>query len=470
VDLKMVRPLLLMICALSVVTLGGYARSGNSARPRKGGPQESKTDVGSTVPGIDKIHHVVWIIQENHSYDNYFGTYPGADGFPPSTCEPKEPGGKGCVAPFRMPAAEPVCDLDHSWEAAHAAYDNGKMDGFVWAEGSAYTMGYYDERDIPNYWNYARHFTLCDRFFSSLNGPSLPNHLYTVAAQTGGLINNVNPITVKEVEDVMDDDDGFSFATMVRLFDKAGVSWKYYVESEAIPANEERVPGDLWFPDPKTFNYWNPLPAFKAIRTNPKQMEHLVNLEEYFQDLKTDGLPQVCWIVPKWNDSEHPPEQAGPVRQGMWYVTKLLNALMGSPYWKDTAVFLTWDDYGGFYDHAPPPLVDSFGYGPRVPTIVISPYAKAGHVSHHIYDFTSTLKFMETRWHLGHLTARDDRADDMADCFDFSQKPNPALVIPIPVNLPVVNGPAPYCAYPALVPVVHPFQPPARPVREHGPQ
>ena len=118
-------------------------------------------------PGIGKIKHVIWIIQENHSFDNYFGTFPGANGIPPETALPKRPGGKPCVEPFHMPQGEPLVDLEHSWESAHACYDNGRMDGFVWAEGTPYTMGYYDSTDIPNYWQYAHAYTLCDRYFSS---------------------------------------------------------------------------------------------------------------------------------------------------------------------------------------------------------------------------------------------------------------------------------------------------------------
>jgi phospholipase C len=119
----------------------------------------------------------------------------------------------------------------------------------------------------------------------------------------------------------------------------------------------------------------------------------------------------------------------------MWYVTKIINALMKSPYWENTAIFLTWDDYGGFYDHVPPPEVDAYGYGPRVPMLVISPYAKTNYVSHYNYDFTSVLKFIEERWSLPHLTARDDRANDLLDCFDFRAAPRAAEFIPVPSSI-----------------------------------
>lgn len=401
--------------------------------------------------GINKINHLIWIIQENRSFDNYFGTFPDADGIPPSTCLPVLPGSKDCVKPFHMPDGLPICDLPHVWEVAHAAYDQGKMDGFVWAEGTSYTMGYYDDRDIPNYWNYARHFTLCDRYFSSFMGPSLQNHLFTVAAQDGGLTHM--PHTLKEVEDDLDDPDGFSFASMVKLFHTANLDWKYYNETKPLPPGVDRNAGinDQFYPDPKRFWIWNPLPGFKAVRDNAADMARLVDLKEYFQDLQRGTLPQVAWIVPDTEDSEHPPE---PIPQGMWYVTNVINALMQSRYWQDSVVVLTWDDYGGFYDHVPPPEVDAFGYGPRVPTIVISPYAKRGFVSHDPYDFTSVLKFIEERWGLSYLTARDHHALDLRDCFNFSQAPAPPLVIPPPANIPHRNVWG--CGYTPSVPLPHP--------------
>ena len=148
--------------------------------------------------------------------------------------------------------------------------------------------------------------------------------------------------------------------------------------------------------------------------------------------------------MPAFDDSEHPPALA---QKGMWYVTTLISALMKSAYWKDSVVFLTWDDYGGFYDHVPPPEVDAFGYGPRVPALVISPYAKQGYISHYVYDFTSILKFIEQRFRLSHLTARDLRANGMADCFDFEQQPLSPLILPVPSHLPQWPSTWPFCLY-----------------------
>jgi phospholipase C len=440
----------LLVASAESLRVRVYASTDDVARTSKGHP----ADPG--FPGIDKIDHVVWIMQENHSFDNYFGTYPGADGTPPSTCLPVVPGSKKCVAPFHMPPGQPFCDLDHAWEVLHEAEDNGMMDDFVWAEGTPYSVGYYDDRDIPNYWDYARHFTLCDRFFSSANGPSLPNHMFTVAATTGERLLNFVP-NFEVLKQVTDEPDGLTFPTIVDFLSDMKISWKYYVEATPLPANLSPADKTKWlstrdwdnYPNPKEFAQWNPLPGFKKIRENPALMAHLVDESEYFHDLKQGTLPQVCWLTPRDADSEHPPARIAPLSQGMWYVTRLIDALMATRYWENTVIVLTWDDYGGFYDHVRPRMLDVYGYGPRVPAIIISPYAKRDYICHDIYDFTSVLKLIEERFALRHLTARDDRADDMRDVFNFNQSPTPPLIIPVPANLPAptVVFPASYCSY-----------------------
>lgn len=401
--------------------------------------------------GMEKIQHVIWIMQENRSFDNYFGTFPGAEGIPPGTCLAVLPGSARCIKPFHMPTPMPACDLSHDWEIAQAAYDHGTMDGFVWAEGSSFTMGYLDARDIPNYWDYARHYVLADRFFSSLNGPSMPNHLYTVAAQSGGLITNVcsRDHELETLEEDMDDPDGFSFASMVNLLAHGNVSWKYYVETPKVTPKLDD-PCHVFYPEPQELGLWNPLPGFKSIRDDPKLMSRLVNVTEFEQDLEKGTLPQVSWIIPDFQDSEHPPE---PVEQGMWYVTQLVNDLMKSPYWANSVIFLTWDDYGGFYDHVPPLRVDAFGYGPRVPLLIISPYAKPGFITHQTGDFTSLLRFIEERFQLRYLTARDHFASDMTDAFDFSQTPSAPLVIPAPQGLTSTFREYGGCTYKPSVPI-----------------
>ena len=429
----------LMWCSPSLLARGRNGTAARKSVKSAEAPAQAKP-APQAPPGIDKIRHVIWISQENRTFDSYFGTYPNADGLPAGTCLPVRPGSKRCIKPFHQKLQSLPCDMSHEWPVAHAAYDNGRMNGFVWAEGTPNTMGYYDQKDIPNYWAYAQHFTLDDHFFSSLNGPSLPNHVYMVAAQSGGLIVNVN--TIKALKKTMDDPDGFSFASIVTRFKNADISWKYYVDTSGIKNPEKKKE------QPKRFTLWNPLPGFKKIRDNPKLMAHLVGQSQFYHDLQAGTLPSVSYLIPTYLDSEHP--VATPQR-GMWYVTQLINAVMQSQYWKDSVIFVTWDDYGGFYDHVEPPQLDAFGLGPRVPALVISPYARPDYIDRNVYEFSSILKFIELRWHLTHLTARDDRARPMLAGFDFDQQPLEPFVIPIPKMAPWPNGPLPYCVYPPSV-------------------
>jgi phospholipase C len=427
------------------------------------------------------VKHFIYIIQENITFDHYFGTYPGADGIPKDVKLSYEPDGPKVYAPFHLSSTVVPHDLNHSWQAAHVAYNDGKMDGFIraewpmalgfyWkgplptvdpedvlpldddpelvkkdqdlanagrrragrrknaaaeAEATAAgnlptrhlsapppgpppgwvtnTMSYYDWHEIPNYWEYARKFTLCDAFFSSLAGPSEPNHLYTVAAKSGGLVNNPG-------RGINGEDGVYTFKTLAELLQSSKHSWRYYDEKK----------------NPKAHSLWNPLPGFKAIAHSPEMMSHLVSLDELYTDARNDRLPEVCWCVPTAADSEHPPADSA---RGMWHVTGLINAVMQSPAWSNTVIIVTWDDFGGFYDHVPPPQVDKYGYGPRVPALVISPWAKPGYISHVHYDFTSPLKLIEDRFGLKPLASRDQDANNMLDCFNFQQKPNPPDVL-----------------------------------------
>ncbi|HVB28591.1 MAG TPA: alkaline phosphatase family protein [Terriglobia bacterium] len=448
------RVFILACVALLVVPGGGCTAS------HQGGGGESTAEVGA-----QKIKHFIYIIQENQSFDRYFGTYPGANGIPKGVKFPYKPGGPPEVAPFHLHQTAIPHDLNHSWQAAHTAYNSGKMDGFLWGEwpqalryywdhkpipapnpnlvhpkpltpqqkalmrlrGQAArsvaerggqlrgrtraagpppgpppawvlnTLSYYDWHEIPNYWEYARRFTLCDNFFSSLMGPSEPNHLYTVAAQSGGMVNNPPP-------GVANEPGVYSYPTMAELLQGSHVSWRYYDEKT----------------NPHEHSLWNPLPGFVAFQQNPQLMDHLVPLGDFYNDIREHRLPAVSWVVPTFEDSEHPPADAA---QGMWHITHLVNALMRSPYWKDSVIILTWDDYGGFYDHVPPQQVDRYGYGPRVPTLIISAYARPGFICHTRFDFTSPLKLIEERFGLKSLAERDRDAKDMLDCFNFRQKP-----------------------------------------------
>ncbi len=345
-----------------------------------------------------RIDHIIFLIQENHTFDNYFGTFPGAHGVTTDIKLPAEAGGAPAVSPFHF-TAPLTHDMEHSWEIAHVAMNGGKMDGFVYAERSADTLGYYDGTDLPNYWAYARRFVLLDRFFSSLAGPSLPNHLYTVAGQSGGLVSNLGRPPAG----------GFNFPEIAEELERAGVSWSYY-DGKA---------------NPRAFSLWNPMPGFTSFMNDQQLMTHLVHGSQFFRDLREGTLPAVSWIVPNDEESEHPPND---IQLGMWYVTDLVNALMKSPYWDNSVLVLVWDDYGGFYDHVAPPQVDAFGYGPRVPALLLSPYVSAGTIDSTTYDFTSVLRFIEERMGVAPLTQRDQQAKSIGNSLDMSRRTAPFVI------------------------------------------
>jgi len=351
------------------------------------------------------IDHIVFVIQEGHSFDNYFGTYPGANGLPANLLVPLKPGSAPTMPAFHF-TFDPRQDLDRSYETARAAIDSGKMDGWIPAERTIDTLGHFDDSDIPNYWAYAKHFVLEDNFFSSLAGPSLPNHLYTVAAQSGGNEKNLTQAPKG----------GFNFPTLPELLGPSNVSWKYYVGTH-----------------PDLFSPANPLPGFTRFMQDPGLMSHLVQNTVLFRDLREGTLPSVAWIVPNATESEHPNAD---IRVGMWYVTALANALMKSAYWQNTLLVVTWDDYGGYYDHVAPPQVDALGYGPRVPALLISSYARPGFIDHTQYDFTSVLRSIEHRFGLQPLTNRDHQANTLTAGLDMTQTPAKPFVIEAPIGNP----------------------------------
>jgi phospholipase C len=372
---------------------------------------------GDSIP----IQHIVILYQENRTFDNYFGTYPGANGLPVNVALPKTPGSKETVSPFHLTNTS-TRDLDHSNRVAKIDYNNGKMDGFVYGEGSDLTMGYYDYRELPYYWDYASKFVLMDNFFSSQMGPSLPNHLYLIAGQSGGLIENPGRCQSREICQGASSQNPyglpesmtFNFTNVMDELDNRGISWKYYTGDKN---------------DYKNAGYWNPLPAFTSFKKNPSRLNNLAPNDQFLTDLAKGNLAQVVWVIPKEDESDHPTAN---VKSGEKYLVSSINAIMQSKFWPSTAIFVTWDDYGGWYDHVAPPQVDAFGLGFRVPCLIISPYAKEGFIDHTQSEFTSILKFIETVHDLPALTHRDAMASNMLEAFNFSQTPRSPLVLPGP--------------------------------------
>ncbi len=385
--------------------------------------------------GLEKIDHFIFIMQENQSFDHYFGTYPGADGPPPGTAllDPTD----NTMVPFYHLTSDVDFDAPHDWFNAQADINGGKMDGFL---AQAYTryaltvpsystqpgynpkeiMGYYDGSDIPNFWNYARLYTLQDHMFESVAAYSLPSHLYMMAAQAGGYLGTPQPYPTE-----------FDFPEITELLANENISWNYYVTSGKSLDSQGQAIGSAadQANDPDQFTLWNPLPAFPKVQNDDSQRVRMVDTAQFYLDAKAGTLPSVSWICPFFLNplSDHPAFKGG-TRNCMAYVTGLINAVQQSPNWESSAIFVSWDDWGGYYDHVPPPKVDIYGYGLRVPSFVVSPYAKQGYIDKKVYSFDSWLKTIEQRWGIASMTKRDQNALDMMDCFDFTQLPRSPVI------------------------------------------
>ncbi len=410
-------PFLVAILGLTAALVLGAT---NSARAQDANRDQQRHERRK---GLDKIDHIVFIVKENRTFDNYFGTFPGADGATSGTISTGE------VVPLKPAPDMTPHDIDHSYQAAVEAIDGGAMDRFDLIKGGnvngellSYTQ--YQEADIPNYFAYARNFVLADAFFSSLQGPSFPNHLYTVGAQSGGAVNNPSNSmgrwgcdspansrvqTLDEAGELGSVYPCFDFDTLADRLEAEGLSWRYYA------------------PDQGQSGYiWSALNAVRHIRLTSLWQQHVVNTTQFVQDAQNGQLPTVSWLVVGSGLSEHPPAS---VCLGENWTVEQLNAVMSGPDWNSTVVFLTWDDFGGFYDHVAPPVVDNFGFGPRVPFLIISPRAKHGHISHTTLEFSSVLKFIEERFDLDALTERDQDANDLIDSFDFDHRPRQPLLL-----------------------------------------
>lgn len=324
---------------------------------------------------VNPIKHVVVIVQENHSFDNYFGTFPGANGIQ------NDPSG---AAPFHLKGS--IISLCHSVACAHVAYDGGKMNGFLQAEGSSETFGYYDKSDIPYYWGLAENYTLFDNYFTSVMGPSLPNHLYLVAAQDAG---------IAESDDKQQAN--LNVSTIANELQAANDSWAYYSPYKA--GNE------------------NALGFVSSIANNATMMANLKPTQDFLTDLQAGKMPDVSYLTGNNTQNEHPPNS---IQSGEQWVESIIGAIQASPYWGSTVILVTWDDYGGWYDHVVPPQVDKYGDGFRVPLLMVSPFAKQGYVDHTFSDHTSILKLMERVFGLPPVTQRDAGASDLMDALDPS--------------------------------------------------
>ncbi len=470
----------LVMAAILVAACGIVGRPPGGAIPL---PQASSAPPTSTSMPVspdlamarEKIKHVVIIMQENRSFDSYFGTYPGADGIPVQngkfTVCVNDPAKGTCVYPFHDPN-----DKDfggpHSAINASADIDGGKMDGFIaqaersavgcqathnpncGGEGGEGVMGYHDARDIPNYWTLAENFVLQDHLFEPNASWSLPQHLFMVSEWSARCRHADQPMSCINALDAPGFPPDFlprldlhapdyAWTDLTYLMFKNNVTWRYYVQSGTEPdcANDAADCPPV-FQNAKTPGIWNPLPFFDTVKQDG-QLANIADVTDFYKAAANGTLPQVSWITPSQPNSEHPPAL---LSDGQAWTASLINAIMHGPDWNSTAIFLTWDDWGGFYDHVVPPTVDENGYGLRVPGLVISPYAKKGFIDHQVLSHDAYNVLIEDLFLNGQRldpktdgrpdprpTVREDVSilGSLLSDFDFNQAPRPPLILPI---------------------------------------
>ena len=458
-----------LAAGVAVVALIGLLAHG------AGGYPVVDADAGSIDPAIHKIQHVVVIMQENRSFDSYFGTFPGADGIPmkdgvPTVCVP-DPERGDCQRPYHD-TSDVNSGGPHNHTSAMADIAGTKMDGFIGqAEqspngcanpdnpvcrntGAVDVMGYHDAAEIPNYWTYAKQFVLQDHMFEPDSTWSLPEHLFMVSewsakcARAGKPMSctnaNESPDLTPDMrpKESTDPPPDYAWTDLTYLLHEHGVSWGYYV----FPGTEPDCADDAMTckavpQNPTTPGIWNPLPYFDTVREDG-QLGNVKPIHDFYAAARTGTLPAVSWVTPTQAVSEHPPAS---VSAGQAYVTGLINTIMRGPDWSSTAIFLSWDDWGGFYDHVVPPSVDENGYGLRVPGLVISPYAKRGYIDHQTLSFDAYAKFIEDDFLGGQRLdpSTDGRPDprpdvretmpmlgNIATAFNFHQHPRPPVILP----------------------------------------
>jgi phospholipase C len=303
-------------------------------------------------------------------------------------------------------------------------------------------MGYHDAREIPNYWTYAQDFVLQDHMFEPNASWSLPEHLFMVSEWSARCSVAGDPMScINELQNPGQVRPTYAWTDLTYLLHKNNVSWKYYVAQGTQPDCEDdqatcaAVPQKVGTPE-----IWNPLPWFTTVKQDG-QLGNIQTIGNLYNDAKIGHLPAVSWVVPNGKVSEHP---TALVSEGQTYVTTLINAIMSGPDWSSTAIFLSWDDWGGFYDHVVPPTVDQNGYGLRVPGIVISPYARTGFIDHQTLSFDAYVKFIEDDFLGGQRLdpATDGRPDprpdvrenasilgDITQDFDFTQSPRAPVTL-----------------------------------------
>jgi phospholipase C len=383
------------------------------------------------------IKRVLYLMQENRSFDHVLGAVPGVNGATTGNMLGEE------VPLVRCPQWLPG-DLPHNYRAAHDSINGGRMDNFVLpdfespelaAVAAAYAYSQLRRDDVPNYWNWAERYVVCDNFFASVPGPSYPNHLFFVAGDSGGIYDNPEKAGFVPFPGggrwkswgcdaregafvkVLDADGRLTttrpcldIPTVGDQLEDTGIPWAYY---SAQPYQGGYI--------------WNAYAAFPSIRRTETWTRRIRPVDHLIEHIRADALPAVTWVVPRYELSDHPAWSSSHAHN---WITELVNAVMRSPMWEHTAIFVTWDEWGGFYDHVVPPKVDEIGLGIRVPMLVISPYAKEGYVDSEVGEFSSPLKFIQTNWGLEHHTPRIIGTHDFSHVFDFERAPRTGEPLP----------------------------------------
>jgi phospholipase C len=375
-------------------------------------PQPLPPINNSTPPS--PIKHIVIIMQENRSFDNLFNGFPGADTVQIGLLN-------GRPTPLQPVSLGAGRDLNHSHTHWWKNWNNGAMDGF-----SPDAYAYVPQSEVAPYWTLASAYTIGDRMFQSNTGPSFVAHQYMIAAQSGDASENPNSriwgcdaaassrvaLIGPNGTDLPGVFPCFDYSTMADLLDAKRISWRYY------------APGST-----DGFFIISAFQAIRHIRYGADWTANVISPEtQVLTDIKKGELAQVTWIVPSWAHSDHP--SSGD--EGPDWVTSIVNAIGASPFWDSTAIFITWDDWGGWYDHVAPPQVDEMGLGFRVPLLVVSPYARHGYISHVTHESSGFLTYIEGNFGLPNLGARDALADGFSDCFDYTQRPKPYAAVPTP--------------------------------------
>jgi phospholipase C len=372
------------------------------------------------------VKRVIYLMMENRSFDHMFGRFPGVNGATTGVMDGREV--PLITAPQWMPG-----DLPHDLSAYRRHVNGGRMDGFVDENvpvSGTFAYSQYDEPDLPNYWHWAREFVLSDNFFASAEGNSFPQHLYMIAGTSGGT--NDSPrqsnatLRARKAQGlaktwgcdiaegafvVVTHPDGstervrpcLDLVTQGEQLSRRGVDWAYYAA------------------EPHQVGYiWNAYAAVERIFHSDEWDQRIRPVDNLIRDIREGLLPPVTWVTPLYQLSDHPPWSTCHAHN---WVTAIVNAVMRSPMWRHTAIFITWDEWGGFHDHVEPPKVDAFGLGIRVPLLTISPFAQRGLIDTEQGEFTSVHRFISDNWELDHLTQRVRQTHNFEHVFDFRKRP-----------------------------------------------